>query len=99
MEFKLPKKVKNKWIKALISGKYKQAFGKLKINYENDSSYCCLGVAREIGLCKRQPSPGALTELVTKTFLPDVIQDKLVKFNDSERRSFKWIANWIEKNL
>ena len=36
----MKKDIKTKWVKALRSGKYKQAAGKLK----DDNGYCCLGV-------------------------------------------------------
>lgn len=43
---KLPKAFKTKWVKALRSGKYKQAEGILCEKFgENDFGYCCLGVA------------------------------------------------------
>lgn len=42
---KLPKKIKNKWIKALRSGKYKQTEGRL---YDPETKgFCCLGVLQE----------------------------------------------------
>ena len=38
-----------KWVKALRSGKYKQATGFLKVKEDSgDCSYCCLGVLGEI---------------------------------------------------
>ena len=44
----MTKKVMQKWVEALRSGKYKQATNRLKSN----KGYCCLGVAKEIDLCK-----------------------------------------------
>lgn len=43
---KLPKAFKNKWIKALRSGKYKQGNGSLY--NKKDDSYCCLGLGAAI---------------------------------------------------
>ncbi len=42
--FQMNKSIKNKWVKALESGKFKQAKGRLK--YGN--AYCCLGVLVEV---------------------------------------------------
>jgi hypothetical protein len=39
--------VKELWVKALRSGKYKQGFGKLR---DFDSTYCCLGVLCEVAV-------------------------------------------------
>ena len=99
-EFKLPKKVKAKWVKALRSGKYLQAVSTLRgkiVGGRNDgkTGYCCLGVAREIGLTKKRSGQ----EFVVHTFLPDEIQGDLSSFNDVGEKSFKWIANYIEENL
>lgn len=54
---KLPKAFKNKWLKALRSGEYKQAKRALKREIQEDGQgiqygYCCLGVAAEIAGCK-----------------------------------------------
>ncbi len=49
------KRVKNKWVKALRSGKYKKTTGALRKNLGKDKvGYCCLGVlcdlyAKEVG--------------------------------------------------
>ena len=40
----MDKALKNKWIKALRSGKYRQGTGRLKLMYR----YCCLGVLADI---------------------------------------------------
>ena len=42
---KLDKKLKAKWIKALLSGDYKQGKGILK---NKKGEYCCLGVLADI---------------------------------------------------
>jgi len=92
------KKTAMKWIKALRSGKYIQGRWFLH-TVDKDTKkgyYCCLGVAREIGLCVAQR--GASQKLVANNFLPNEVQDKLVKFNDDRGWSFKQIANWIEEN-
>lgn len=50
-EYKLSKKFKDRWVKALRSGKFKQGYGYLcefDSNGENPI-YCCLGVACVIG--------------------------------------------------
>lgn len=69
-EFKLNKKVKEKWVKALKSDKYIQSSGRLKIYHSGTKNYsfCCLGVAREIKLCKRNRI--CYKEYVSFNFLP-----------------------------
>lgn len=106
-KFKLPKTKKKKWVKALRSGEYEQGQGSLKATdfdmrlgqYKN--VYCCLGVAREVGLCKTKRA--AMLErsgcFVATTFLPVEIQNLLAAKNDNYNWSFKRIATWIEKNL
>ena len=37
-----------RWIKALESGKYKQAQGRLKRTHGTQQSFCCLGVLRDL---------------------------------------------------
>lgn len=41
---KMPKEMKQRWVDALRSGKYKQAQGAL----EKDGGYCCLGVLQMV---------------------------------------------------
>lgn len=113
--YKLPKRFKEKWLKALRSGEYKQGETFLFNNLEN--SYCCLGIAGSIcGLKNKSLSCGSLyTEeggfskyqiKKIEKVLPEIligdfdnyIVARLANMNDSGR-SFKQIANWIEKNL
>lgn len=105
-EFKLAKSKKNKWVKALRSGKYKQGHGELKTTTAYDKilrdnvkleqpQFCCLGVARDLRLTI-QAKDGV--EFVSCSFLPQEIQDTLAKMNDNGE-SFKTIAAYIEKNL
>lgn len=106
-DVKLPKAFKNKWIKALRSGEYSQTKRKL----QDKDGYCCLGVACRIihpymhfgtsGLITKQniKVPKLLkgvAEKSDKMFNPVVA--KLTFMND-DGKSFKQIANYIEKNL
>jgi uncharacterized protein YqkB len=113
-DFKLPKKVKDKWVKALRSGKYRQGSESLKVEPHSSKSgrteYCCLGVACELGLTK-PPGNIPIEEAcyVQKSFLPTKIQHFLAIFNDGrltldynpnhEKWGFKKIATWIDHNL
>lgn len=100
------KRIKAKWVKALRSGKYKQARGVLK----KDTRFCCLGVLTDI----RSKSTGI--RFSGRPSNPDMPSSStcgwagfdldqattLAKMNDGEgqpNRSFKYIANWIEKHL
>lgn len=42
------KQARDKWVKALKSGKYKQTTGQLGIENDEEQGYCCLGVACEV---------------------------------------------------
>jgi hypothetical protein len=45
----MKERVKNKWVKALRSGEYKQGHNRLlTVDYNSDESFCCLGVLCEI---------------------------------------------------
>jgi hypothetical protein len=93
---KLNKAIKSKWVKALRSGKYEQGTHWLeKEKDEGGKTYCCLGVACEIGITRRAESGD---EYAHETFLPRRTQAKLAKFNDAGW-SFKWIASYIERWL
>lgn len=100
-QFKLSSRVKNIWVKALLSGTYEQGMGKLKqigvtdiVYTKKQYQYCSLGIARECGLVAKIKNH----EYVSIRFLPFSIQTKLFEMNDNGR-SFKFIANWIKKNL
>lgn len=110
---KLPKAFKIKWITALRSGKFKQTSDYLKaaIRWDDNDKpsaygHCCLGVACEVSGYhsirssyigndkKRIPIQLRGEKELTK---------KLASMNDGgggkPKKSFKQIANWIEKNL
>ena len=89
---------KERWVKALRSGKYKQGKGHLHAN----GKYCCLGVLRQI------VTPGSLIESENGDLLPNFLlqkvclhhetQDRLADMNDTGW-TFESIANYIEKRL
>lgn len=106
---KLPREFKRKWIKALTSGKYKQAQEYLR--YGN--GYCCLGVACKIvGIPSNEllnrglppESPDEFEEKAGFDRVPECLRSgrriarKLAQMND-KGISFKEIAQWIRKNL
>lgn len=101
------KKTKAKWVKALRSGKYQQGRGALKRTLlENNTTYeyCCLGVACDINIATPYSDYAPAKNIfygsnVNNTFLSIIIQDKLITFNDIKRKSFKWIAYYIERYL
>ena len=108
----MTKYLKNKWIKALKSGDYKQTTGNL---YDASlDKYCCLGVLCEIsnrilfeGGCVILQKYG--TTFTNSCTIPsdrlDVIglelkkQTTLISMNDEDEKSFTEIADWIKDNL
>ena len=98
---KLPKKFREKWLKALRSGEYKQIEGEL----HNSSGFCCMGVAGVIcGLLEEDLyGVGRLDAGVTdiddipSNILSTDFAEECMRKNDNGK-SFKEIANYIEKN-
>jgi hypothetical protein len=101
----MEKALKQKWLEALRSGKYKQ--GRFALRTKIDD-YCCLGVLCDVsgvseweenGLCYSYG--GALS------FLPFRLRDQLasgaraalVAMNDDYGMSFPDIADWIGTNI
>lgn len=108
------KKLKDKWIKALRSGKYKQTYGTLR----GKVGFCCLGVLCDIRnpkgwsvpkrnghnqvyyISKENNCIGMLSSKILKAIQMSQDQmEKLIKLNDSRKHNFKTIAKYIEKNL
>lgn len=98
----MEKIAKQKWLKALRSGRYKQAIGRLQVTRNYKDTFCCLGV-----LCKTQK---VKNDIIESSFgLPNDVRMNvslsekdcliLTTLNDEEKKSFKEIANWIEVSL
>lgn len=69
----MKKKIAEKWVKALRSGKYKQAIGKLK---SVTGGYCCLGVLCNIskkGKWKKMKNEHCLSYLGASGYLPEEV--------------------------
>jgi len=107
---KLPKRFKDKWLKALRSGEYTQGDSLL---YNDNNQYCCLGVGAVIcGVPKIEIlnfsyiGEGDFNSLIKQYKIPkqivgndrNEIVRKLSSFND-KGLSFKWIAAYIERYL
>lgn len=98
-------KLKDKWVTALRSGKYEQGSGRLR----NGDKFCCLGVLCDVidptgwNLLNSWTSHDNHQDnhKVSINVVPDVIQNVLIKMNDSpsNKRSFNDIADWIESNV
>lgn len=105
--------LKQAWLAALRSGKYRQGQGALK---SVGGSYCCLGVLCEVaGLKEKQLSCGSAAKaFIDKTgdydvsYLPDGFahevdisatkQSALAEMND-DGKTFEQIADYIEQNI
>lgn len=102
---------KAKWVKALRSGKYKQARGQLRREYaDGQYAYCCLGALCDIASgTKWRRGEAVVSKVSNVDVLSGMTLDKfglsypeqgtLTKMNDLDRASFKKIATYIEKNL
>lgn len=72
-------KIKRRWVRALLSGKFKQGKGSLaKVDRRNVLRHCCLGVLCEIaakdGIVKRNDFNGVIMFDSSETYLPDSVQ-------------------------
>lgn len=107
----MDKGIKEKWVKALRSGRYKQIREYLK----TDEGYCCLGVLCNIinrrkwketifGECGYQDGATLETyelpiDVRKQAKLHPNTVSKLIEMNDGEGKSFNQIADYIEKKL
>lgn len=109
----MKKDLRDKWIKALRSGNYKQAYYMLE---QRDSANmnlgnCCLGVLCRVasikpsnlgcdGSVEYDGSTGCLSNFLLGQFELNISQQaELMKLNDDERHTFAEIADYIETNL
>jgi hypothetical protein len=115
----MDQEIKDKWLKALRGGRYKQVRGFLKRTTTSkgikSTGYCCLGVLCRVvePNTKWESIGGGLYEFHGKdTHLPKSVRDKLKLtpfeesqywllpvLNDTHRKSFKELADFIEKKL
>lgn len=106
------KKIKAKWLRALRSGKFKQGQQTLCAKTDDDYEFCCIGVLAHIAISAPWAQFGyehtfegngentttLSSKILRRVGLKDDIQTKLIVMNDNGK-SFKQIANWIERNL
>lgn len=94
-------KYAKKWIKALRSGKYKQARGQLRVG----NAFCCLGVACDIshlGVWEDSNYLGKSVDLPSEVFVWLGMRRNmnaetfLIEVNDVVRLTFSQIADKIE---
>jgi len=106
------KEIKDKWVKALRSGEYKQG----RVYLQRDNRFCCLGV-----LCKVLDVPNIVSDYGNNTMtfdfgkeyssislpfefskyigLSTIEESNLIHMNDRLRKDFSQIADYIEENL
>jgi hypothetical protein len=103
-----PVEFKAKWLKALRSGRYKQATGILRRRQDGHPAYCCLGVACNLinpNVWRKQDNDyneydwgdthGSSTEL---PFLKPTDGERLSVMNDNGG-TFAEIADYIEASV
>lgn len=111
----MKKEIKDRWIKALRSGKYKQCQTKLR-SFDR-KYYCCLGVLTQICATSKKRSflefagwndtlskevadwAGIECSSQTTKVPLPIINKTLVHFNDTKQYTFNQIADLIEKYL
>lgn len=107
---KLDPYFKSIWLLALRSGNYTQIQDRLR----NGSGMCCLGVACEVYDSTKWKLTGDFFRFSKDTYtltddlnsslreelgLSREAMDHLIEMNDTHKKSFNEIADWIEKNL
>lgn len=104
---KMPKDIKEKWVHALLSGKYIQGKGFLKTQ---DGKYCCLGVLEDVcdgkvetfsnhkGAVISQSFPSSYWLHEHKIVAGDAACEDLASMNDGGV-SFVEIARIIERDV
>jgi hypothetical protein len=104
---KLPKEFKDKWVKALRSGRYKQSVGRLY--RDSDNTFCCLGVACNVAGVRRTKITGTVIwnfarfaskvpPVLQSGRADDSISNQLINLND-EGVPFEVIAGVINEYL
>lgn len=103
--------LRDKWVAALRSGEYKQGRTRLKNEF---GEYCCLGVLTEVsGVEGRWEDTSNGTYWVDpegsffSAYPPEIRGETLgamkttdlIHLNDTQRKTFPEIADWIEENL
>jgi hypothetical protein len=89
------KRLRNRWIGALRSGEYKKG----RHNLYARGRYCCLGVLCAIqGMdCRSKIDMSVLAKYMCVIDPPHIAV--LVSLNDAENKTFKQIADYIERVL
>lgn len=93
----MKKSTRDEWVAGLRSGDYAQGCGSLLAFDGEEARYCCLGV-----LTEQLHGEGIWDEVPcgrTYWAIDDTDLDSLVHMNDSERKTFAEIADWIEENI
>jgi len=103
----MDKALRDKWVKALRSGRYRQGKWNLRSDGPSiaDSRFCCLGVLAQVA--KRDKWKRANDNWYIRgelAYLPDGYldwdtQSQLSFMNDLEQSDFSKIADWIEENI
>lgn len=91
----MDKDIKEKWVKALRSGEYKQGTGTF---LDDKNRYCCLGVL--CAITNAQPVPFSSTGWMHLNKYLDYCDEQapLYRMND-DGASFAEIADYIEEHL
>lgn len=90
----MDKKLKAKWVKALLSGKYEQGSGAL----HRADKYCCLGVLAEIAGIESYSAGFIEDQNYDSLILPANVQSELGRVND-QKVPFEMIAGLIDGAL
>jgi hypothetical protein len=95
-EARMDPELKAKWVAALRSGEYQQTTGQLR----KRDGYCCLGVLCAAIAADYDPGNGFLPmKFADEAGISGKVESSLIEMNDTQRKTFPEIADWIEENL
>lgn len=90
--------LKAKWVKALRGKKFKQHRYTLK-HPEKENALCCIGVCLAVNFPDEELSSHITGSAARKIGLTPEQKDTLVTMNDTEQKSFREIAKYVEANF
>lgn len=100
-KYKLPKEFAEKWVDALRSRRYNQRQGSYYSKY--DKCYCAMGVGlKQIKFkfnANETPDNSPFCKWTDDGSCHTYLWHAIVKLNDTDKKTFTEIADWIEANV
>ncbi len=100
----MKREIRDKWVAALRSGRYKQAVNYLRVTRRGSTCHCALGVlAEELGLFdgpgEREATINGSPNFLPESIIPEPSQRAVSLLNDYCAMTFPELANFIESQI